>query len=120
MGDLVVELLALIGAVLALLAGIGVVRFPDLYARMHAATKASTLGIGLIGIAAAFGVDGGNVKPLVAVAFILLTAPSAAHLVGRAAYRAEGIDVDLETRDDLADLVGEVDEPIEPGPDHNG
>ena len=108
------EVLALLGALLVLLAGVGVVRFPDLYARMHAATKASTLGIGLIGLAAAGGIGGGHAKALVAVAFIYLTAPSAAHLIGRAAYAAEGIDVDLDGPDELADLVGEVDSLVDP------
>ena len=114
MSEVIFEALALLGAVLVLLAGIGVVRFPDLYARMHAATKASTLGIGLIAVAAAAGIGSGHTKALVAAAFIFLTAPSAAHLVGRAAYAAEGIDVDLDGRDDLADLVGEVDELVDP------
>lgn len=109
----VFEAFALLGALLVLLAGVGVVRFPELYARMHAATKASTLGIGLIGVAAAGGIGDGHAKALVAVAFIFLTAPSAAHLIGRAAYAAEGIDVELDGRDDLADLIGEVDELVD-------
>lgn len=113
MATFLVEVLAVLGALLVLLAGVGVVRFPDLYARMHAATKASTLGIGLVGIAATVGVEGGTVKPLVVLAFIFLTAPSGAHLVGRAAYRAEGIEVDLASRDDLVELVGEADEPLD-------
>lgn len=100
----VMEVLAVIGAALVMLAGVGVLRFQDLYARMHAATKASTLGIALIGLAGAV-LLGGHSKTLVAVAFIFVTAPSAAHFVGRAAYRAEGIDIDLESRDDLADLL---------------
>lgn len=110
MGDIVVEVLAVAGALLVLLAGVGVVRFPDLYARMHAATKASTVGIGFIGIAAAAGLEGGSAKAVVAVGFIFFTAPCAAHFVGRVAYRAEGVEVDLSTRDDLADIVGEVDD----------
>lgn len=108
-GGFVAELLALIGAALVFLAGIGVLRFPDLYARMHAAAKVSTLGIGFIGLAAALGLDGGHTKSFVAVAFIFITAPSAAHLVARAAYRAEGIEVDLAAGDDLADLVADGD-----------
>lgn len=97
--------LAVIGASFVLLAGIGALRFPDVYARMHAATKASTLGIALVGLGTALAVDAGSAKIFVAVAFIFLTAPAAAHLVGRAAYRAEGIDIDLSTHDDLAVLM---------------
>jgi multicomponent Na+:H+ antiporter subunit G len=100
-----VEVLAIAGAVFVLLAGVGVLRFPDVYARMHAATKASTLGMALIGLATAIALDDGRPKALIAVAFIFVTAPSAAHFVGRAAYRAEGVEIDLATRDDLAALI---------------
>ena len=103
--DTVVGVLAIAGAVFVLLAGAGVLRFPDVYARMHAATKASTLSVALIGLATAMALDDGRAKTLVAVAFIFVTAPSAAHFVGRAAYRAEGIHIDLATRDDLAALI---------------
>ncbi len=107
MVDTVVELLALIGAIFVLLAGVGVLRFPDVYARMHAATKASALGIALIGIAAAVALDEGRLKALAAVAFIFITAPSAAHFVGRTAYFAEGIDIELAGPDDLAAVIDE-------------
>lgn len=59
MSDAIVGTLAIAGALLVLLAGIGVLRFPDLYARMHAATKATTVGIALICIAGALAIDGG-------------------------------------------------------------
>jgi multicomponent Na+:H+ antiporter subunit G len=103
--DLLVGVLAITGALLVVLAGVGVVRFTDVYARMHAATKAATLGFGLIGIAAALGLEDGQSKIVLTVVFIFITAPSAAHLVGRAAYRAEGIEIDLEARDDLGALL---------------
>jgi multicomponent Na+:H+ antiporter subunit G len=105
MTDAIVGALAIAGALLILLAGVGVVRFPDLYARMHAATKATTLGIALISIAGAIAIDGGTAKILLAAAVIFITAPSAAHLVGRSAYRAEGIDIQLHGQDDLSDLM---------------
>ena len=107
MTDTSVGVLSVAGAVFVLLAGVGTLRFPDVYARMHAATKASTLGIALVGLAAAVALDGGRAKTLIAVAFIFVTAPSAAHFVGRAAYRAEGIEIDLAMRDDLASLIDE-------------
>jgi multicomponent Na+:H+ antiporter subunit G len=110
--DTLSEILAVVGSVFVLLAGVGVLRFRDVYARMHAATKASTLGIALIGLAGAIAIDGGRSKALLAVVFIFITAPSAAHLVGRAAYRAEGIGIDLATNGDLSGLMGESD----PGP----
>lgn len=108
--EVLVGVLAIAGSVLVLLAGAGVVRLPDVYARMHAATKAPTLGLVLVGSAAAVAVDGGAAKIGLAVAMIFVTVPSAAHLVARAAYRAEGIDVRLDGPDDLRDLVDHPDD----------
>jgi multicomponent Na+:H+ antiporter subunit G len=105
MTNAIVGVLAIAGALLILLAGIGVLRFPDLYARMHAATKATTIGIALISIAGAIAIDGGTVKIFLATAVIFITAPSAAHFIGRSAYRAEGIDIQLHGPDDLNDLI---------------
>lgn len=102
--ELVVGVIALAGAALVALAGFGVVRMEDLYARMHAATKASTLGIGLISVAGALSIEGGAAPLLLAPLLIFVTAPSAAHLIGRAAYRAEGIDVHVQGDDDLRSL----------------
>ena len=110
MADIAIGVLAITGSLLVLLAGVGVVRFPDVYARMHAATKAATLGIACIGLAAALALGGEAAKVLLAIAFIFITAPSAAHLVGREAYRAEGIDFDVEARDDLAEMLADADD----------
>ena len=99
------EVCLLVGAALTCLAGIGMVRLSDLYARMHAATKAPTLGIGLIGIGALILVDGAVAKVALAVVLITVTAPSAAHVIGRAAYGAEGVDLRLDGPDDLRPLV---------------
>lgn len=109
--DVIAEGLALVGAAFVLLAGIGILRFGDVYARMHAATKASTLGIALIGIAATVALESGRPKALLAVVFIFITAPAAAHFVGGVAYRAEGIEIDLEARDDLGTLMDEAGPP---------
>jgi multicomponent Na+:H+ antiporter subunit G len=78
------------GAAFAALAGLGVVRFPDLYIRMHAATKAGTLGAGLVLLAVAihFGSAGVTLRVVAAMVFLLVTAPVAAHMIGRAAYRS--------------------------------
>lgn len=99
--DIVVGVLAIVGALFMLLAGIGVVRLRDIYARMHAATKASTIGTILIATAGAIAIDHAAPKIILAAVVIFITAPSAAHFVGRAAYRAEGIAYDLERGDDL-------------------
>lgn len=97
--------LAVLGAALVFIAGIGVLRFPDLYSRMHAATKVPTVGIALIAAAAAIELDDGRGKVLLAAIVILITAPSAAHFVGRTAYRAEGIEMLLEGGDELRPLM---------------
>ena len=86
--DLVVALLLLIGSVFALVAAVGLIRLPDLYTRMHAASKAGTLGSGvlLIALAVADGTSGTASRALMGVVFFLLTAPISAHLLARAAY----------------------------------
>jgi multicomponent Na+:H+ antiporter subunit G len=103
--DVIVGILAIAGAVMVLLGGIGVLRFPDLYARMHATTKATAVGIGLICVAGAIAIDGETAKILLAAGVIFNTAPTAAHFIGRAAYRAEGVDIDLAGGDDLIELL---------------
>lgn len=82
--------LMVIGAAFTLVAAIGILRLPDLYTRMHAASKAGTLGSGLLLIALAiFAQDQAIVtRALAAVGFFLLTAPISAHLLAKAAYAA--------------------------------
>jgi len=82
--------LLLTGSVLCLLAGAGLQRFDSVFARMHAATKSMTLGLALVASGAALTVDdpGDRVKLLLVAALQFITAPVAAHVVGRAAYRS--------------------------------
>jgi multicomponent Na+:H+ antiporter subunit G len=105
MTEVVIGVLLIVGAAFVALAGIGVVRFPDLYARMHAATKASTLGIALVSLAGAIALDEGRSKILLAAVVIFITGPVGAHFVGRAAYRAEGVEIQIDAEDELADLL---------------
>ncbi len=82
-------ILLVLGAIFMLLAGVGLVRLPDLFLRLSATSKAATLGaaLTLIGAAAHFG-DGAILGRAIAVVFFLfLTAPVAAHKIGRAGYR---------------------------------
>lgn len=96
--------LLVIGAMLALIAGLGLQRFPDVFARMHAATKPATLGLALVlGGAALLVPDMGNkVKLLLVIALQFVTAPVGSHLVGRAAYRAGTELADDTAIDELA------------------
>ena len=95
------------GAFLAFAAGVGVLRFPDLLSRMHAGTKPQVLGLVLVLIGLALRLrSGGAVWALVLVAiFQMLTAPVAAHMVGRAGYRTGKVRNDLLVVDELADDV---------------
>ena len=78
------------GALFCLVAGIGIVRLGDVFMRMHATTKAGTLGAGLVmgAVALASGEAGAAARAGGALVFLLLTAPVAAHMIARAAYRA--------------------------------
>jgi multicomponent Na+:H+ antiporter subunit G len=80
--------LMIIGAAFMLVAAIGVFRMPDLLTRMHATSKAGALGTGLILCSVAvYYIDlGVTARSVAAVAFVILTAPVAAHVIGRAAH----------------------------------
>jgi multicomponent Na+:H+ antiporter subunit G len=81
-------LLALLGATLVLLAAIGILRMPDLFTRMQATTKASTLGLGcLLACAAIHLADFSSVVRAISIgAFVMLTSPVSNHVIARAAY----------------------------------
>ena len=80
----------LAGATLALLAGIGVLRMPDVFTRMQASTKASTLGLGclLVALAIRFPETAIIVRASAIAAFMMLTTAVAAHVIARAAARS--------------------------------
>jgi multicomponent Na+:H+ antiporter subunit G len=88
MNDILTALFLVLGSLFSLVAALGMLRLPDTVMRMHATTKAGTLGAGLILIAEAFFYAelGITLRALAAITFLLLTAPVAAHLIGRAAY----------------------------------
>lgn len=88
MTEILVAVLLLLGSGLILIGAIGAVRMPDLMLRMHATTKAGALGGGAIAIAGGlFFADADvMVRALAIVAFVVLTAPVAAHVIGRAGY----------------------------------
>lgn len=88
--DVATGVLLLAGAALCVAAGVGLHRFPDVFGRMHAATKPATLGLVLVAAAAVLQVDdAGDVAKLALVVVLqFLTAPVGAHLVGRAAHEA--------------------------------
>lgn len=83
-------LLIIIGAAFVLVASIGLIRLPDVYSRMHAASKAGTLGSGVMLLALAVVSNDQAIvtRALAGILFFLLTAPISAHLLAKAAYAA--------------------------------
>lgn len=104
-GEVLIGIVVLFGALISALSAFGLIRLPDVYLRSHAATKSSTLGVLLILMGAflyfAFYVDHISAKLLLGIIFVFITAPVAGHLNGRAAYRS-GVPLWSEsTNDDL-------------------
>jgi multicomponent Na+:H+ antiporter subunit G len=97
----------LTGAFFMLVAALGVVRFPDLYIRMHAASKSISLGIGcmLIGAMFYFGSFFVVLKSIAVVLFIFLTMPVAAHMISRVAYRRQVYIWDKTHTDEMENLI---------------
>ena len=104
--------LLLLGAFLALVAAIGVLRFPDLLTRMHAATKPQVLGLLLIILGLGLRLRSPfDIGMLVLIAlFQLLTAPVSAHMVGRTAFRRTRIRDDLLIVDELTPTLSNDDD----------
>ena len=88
MTELIDAVLLLIGMFFILVSSIGLLRMPDLMTRMHAATKAGTVGVGFVLLAVAnhFATLSVVVEAIVIIIFLFSTAPVGAHLIGRAAY----------------------------------
>ncbi len=90
MNDLITVTLLSVGTLFTLLAALGALRMPDVFMRMQVATKAATLGVACVAMAAAvhFGDLATTARSVLIVLFLFLTAPVAAHTIGRAAYVA--------------------------------
>ena len=87
--EIVSVILILFGASIALVGSIGLVRFPDIFTRLHGPTKATTLGVGgvLLGTILFLFLQGetGAIRELLITVFLFLTAPVSAHLIAKAA-----------------------------------
>jgi multicomponent Na+:H+ antiporter subunit G len=110
-----VGVLAVLGVALMVIAGLGIVRMPDLPTRMHASSKAGTLGAALILVAVALGFADGAVavRAILIIGFLFLTAPVASHVIARAAYRT-GVPLSDET------VIDEMSGARDPGDDDRG
>jgi multicomponent Na+:H+ antiporter subunit G len=89
--DILTAFVWLAGSLFALLAAAGVLRMPDVFTRMQASTKASTLGLGclLLGAALQMADFGSSIRLASIGAFVLLTTPVAGHVIARASYFAD-------------------------------
>ena len=98
------------GAVFILLAGVGIVRFPDIFSRMHAAAKAPALGVLLIGLGTVLVIQSvqATVAVILVIALQLITGPVGTHMIGRAVYRHA--DEPFLDTDELASRQPEPDE----------
>lgn len=105
--DAVSGVFMVVGALLSLGAAVGLLRFPDLLSRMHAATKPQVLGLFLLLAAIGLQMRTWWVWPVLVVAWIfqLLTVPVSAHMVGRAGYRTRHLHRELLTTDELEAVV---------------
>lgn len=105
--DAVSAVFMIVGAVMSLAAAIGLLRFPDLMSRMHAATKPQVLGLFLLLAALGLQMRTWWVWPVLVVAWIfqLLTVPVSAHMVGRAGYRTKHLHKELLSSDELEAVV---------------
>ena len=115
--DVVAAVFVVLGALLSLVAGVGVLRFPDALSRLHAGTKPQVLGLVCVVIAIALSARSWTAVLLLVpvVLFQLLTQPIAAHMIGRAGYRTKNHRRDLLLVDELADDVERASGPAEPG-----
>ena len=88
--DILISILLLFGTFFTLVASLGIVRMPDLYTRMHAATKAGTVGICFLLLAVSFSMPEVTVisRVIGTILFLFITAPVAAHLLGKAMRQA--------------------------------
>lgn len=111
--DVVSVVCLTVGCALALVAAIGMVRFPDLLSRMHAATKPQVLGLLLVLLGTVLRLrqlDAVGMLLMVAV-FQLATTPIASHMVARASFRAGQVREDLLLVDELSEVLEGPEEP---------
>lgn len=115
LSDVVSAVLLLSGALLCLVGALGLVRLPDLPARLQATTKPQTLGLLLVLVGVAVRLEFESSSTLVLVMlFQILTAPVISQVVGRSAYRSGAIDRDSLVVDDLAERMA-ADDRADPG-----
>lgn len=108
-GEFIGAALILIGSIISVISAIGIIRFPDVYTRAHAATKSSTLAVllTLIGtfIYIWFSDAFISVRVILGILFVFITAPVSGHLIIRAAYRSNVKLADSTIEDELKPVL---------------
>lgn len=99
---LIATLAVLVGTFFSLVGIIGLVRLPDVYARMHATGKVATFGVVLLTVAAVFATPLAWSKAVVLIVLLILVGPVVSHAISSASYRI-GLPMKQALRDDLAD-----------------
>jgi multicomponent Na+:H+ antiporter subunit G len=89
--EIVATVFVVVGTFFGLVATVGIIRLPDLYSRLHAASKSDTLGsiLSLAGLAIVLGLTTESMKLVFLVVFLFVTSPTAAHAIARAAKEEE-------------------------------
>jgi multicomponent Na+:H+ antiporter subunit G len=117
--DILTGILLILGAFLSFAAGVGLIRFPDAIARLHATTKPQILGLAFILLAIA--VQERRISTILVLIFLLvfqmLTAPVSAHMIGRAGYRGGIIAPDSLLVDELGEAIDRANQEHGESPD---
>jgi len=101
--------LIVLGSLTTVVSAVGLIRFPDVYSRAHAATKTTTVAvlITLIGIFIYYIATEAfvSIRLILAIVFVFLTAPVSGHLILRASYRANVKLAKSSIKDELHDYL---------------
>jgi multicomponent Na+:H+ antiporter subunit G len=109
----IIAVLVIVGSFFLAVGTVGLLRLPNVYNRLHATSKATTLGAASIflGGFVYFGPGGAGLPSLVGIVFLFLTAPTGSHLISRAAEKmgidflsSDETDSDRESDDDLGSV----------------
>lgn len=105
MDEFIGALFILIGSIISVISAYGIIRFPDVYSRAHAATKSSTLAVllTLVGAFIYFLLTEGSVsvRLILGIVFVFITSPTSGHLIIRAAYKSGVKMTETTTVDEL-------------------
>lgn len=106
MTEWIAAILFVSGGFFCMIAGVGIIRMQDVFSRMHAATKAGTLGLALICIGVMITADSwlNIAEALFVFLFMIASNPVGAHLIGRAAFRTHSPVHQRTRRDEDAEL----------------